>query len=78
MTPPVLGMQTDLSALRMSIDGNDAHGRLYIFPRVRKLWCVAASQGRRLLRILFLRERRMSSDSTGEVVLQQRAAQREA
>jgi hypothetical protein len=51
----------DVSALRVRNDRDDADECLCDFPRVPRLSRIASAQGGRLLRVLFLRFRQMSS-----------------
>lgn len=53
-----------------SVDADDAHGRVDIFSRVRELRRAAATQARRLLRVLLLRQRGLPAGSTFYVTLQ--------
>jgi hypothetical protein len=52
----------DLPALRSSRGGNHADGRLSVFVRLQSLRCTAQAEDRRLLCVLLLRNRAMSTD----------------
>jgi hypothetical protein len=64
-----VGIDTHLSALRPSGNRNDADRRLPVLLRLQKLWGTAEAQAGRLLRVLLLRLRAMSTDTGRQCLL---------
>ena len=63
-------INSDVSPLRYGKDRNDANRCLSVFLRVQPLSYCAASEVRRLLRVLLVRVRTVPASAAGQVLLQ--------